>query len=160
MDLAELGREVAAFHLSIRRVQVASGENDFPDILDSQADLTDLEGYYLRPGGNFWTQWSAGHLTGCVGLRNVGDGVGQVKRLAVHPDYRRRGIAEDLMRELVDWARRIGFERLDLLTGAREHARGVYRRVGFITDPFAPIVPDRTMRQWLRPEFDQCRMTR
>lgn len=150
MTLSDLGSQVAAFHLAVRQQQVRDGENDFPDILDSQTDLTDLDGYYRRPGGNFWIARTARthRIVGCVGLRNV-DGVGHVKRLAVHPAMRRRGLATRLMCVLVAWAKGKGFGELTLATGAGEHAHRIYHAVGFGACVFDDDAGDWIMTQRL-----------
>lgn len=47
-------QQIAALHLEVRFLQRADGENQFrTDIFDSQADLSNIEGYYKEPGGNF-----------------------------------------------------------------------------------------------------------
>jgi GNAT superfamily N-acetyltransferase len=45
------------------------------------------------------------------------------------PDFRRRGVASMVVREAIEWCRRMGYERLTL--HASKMGRGVYRRLGF-----------------------------
>lgn len=73
--------------------------------------------------------WEDGKLVGL--LRAVGDGVSVlfVQDLLVLPDYRRRGIASALMRELL--ARYPEVYQLELLTDDTEQTRAFYRSLGF-----------------------------
>lgn len=130
-------REVAELHLQVRRWQVATGQNHFADIHDSQPDLRHVLAYYVEPGGNFWIATTGtGELAGFVGLKNQQDGTGSVKRLAVAPRHQGRGLGYRLITELVHWALHAGFCELHLATGADEKAKGIYRKHGFSTLEF------------------------
>jgi GNAT superfamily N-acetyltransferase len=126
---------IAALHLEIRRWQKKTGQNDFKGhLLGSQADLKDLEHYYIASGGNFFiAKDSVGEIIGFVGLRNDGDGHGSFKRLAVVPAWQRKGVGKALVAETMNWAKLAGFTRLSLQTHSREHARSLYEQFGFQT---------------------------
>ena len=67
--------------------------------------------------------------------------------LVVHPDERKRGIGEALLKTVVDHARAEGVLRITLLTDMQnERAQAMYRRVGFVGSPMKP------MRLKLRPK--------
>ena len=124
--------EIAKLHLASRRWQEKIGQNTFSNILESQKDLNGLEEYYITPGGNFFVaENTKGEVIGFIALRNDGDGKGTIKRLAVLPDYHRRGIARALVGELVDWAKQNGFSKLSLHTNIGEKARPIYEQFGF-----------------------------
>jgi GNAT superfamily N-acetyltransferase len=76
---------------------------------------------------------------GGVGLRPVGagtstgTGVGEVKRLWVHPDWRGRGVARLLMGELESVALALGRTALRIETGARQpEAIALYTSTGWV----------------------------
>ena len=143
--------EVADLHLEIRRWQEATGQNQFADIYDSQPDLRDALGYYVTPGGNFWFATTiTGELAGFVGLKNEGDGIGSVKRLAVSPCYQGRGVGYRLIAELMEWAQRAAFCELYLATGVDEIAKGIYTRHGFVAIEFDEQHRDHLMGCTLR----------
>lgn len=60
--------------------------------------------------------------------------------LVVHPDERKRGIGEALLKVVVDHARSEGVLRITLLTDMQnERAQAMYRRVGFVGSPMKPM---------------------
>jgi amino-acid N-acetyltransferase len=71
-----------------------------------------------------------GRLTGSVGLERYGaDGL--LRSLAVHPDYRNRGLGTHLARRALREARRLGLRRVFLLTetASEYFLRFQFRRV-------------------------------
>jgi GNAT superfamily N-acetyltransferase len=64
---------------------------------------------------------SAGPPLGGVGVRAVGPGLGEVRRLWLDPGWRGQGISRLLMRTLEDAARDLGLTALRLATGERQH---------------------------------------
>jgi GNAT superfamily N-acetyltransferase len=60
--------------------------------------------------------------------------------LVVHPDERKRGIGEALLKQVVAQARAEGVLRITLLTDMQnERAQAMYRRVGFTGSPMKPM---------------------
>jgi GNAT superfamily N-acetyltransferase len=65
-------------------------------------------------------------------VRKLRDGIGEVKRMYVVPEARRRGISRLLLRGLVDEARALGYAELWLETGtAQPEAMALYESEGF-----------------------------
>lgn len=74
---------------------------------------------------------SAGVLVAYAGLWIIRDEA-HITTIAVHPQWRRRGLATHLMHLLIDLARREGALRLTLEVRERnEAALALYRRLGF-----------------------------
>ena len=90
---------------------------------------------YEPPHGLFVVARDDGALAGGVGVRSISpasEALGEVKRLWVRPDLRRRGVASRLMGALEVYARAAGFARLYLETGLRQpEAIALYRREGW-----------------------------
>ena len=60
--------------------------------------------------------------------------------LVVHPDERKRGIGEALLKHVVAHARAEGVLRITLLTDMQnERAQAMYRRAGFVGSPMKPM---------------------
>ena len=60
--------------------------------------------------------------------------------LVVHPEERKRGICEALLKQVVAQARAEGVLRITLLTDMQnERAQAMYRRVGFVGSPMKPM---------------------
>ena len=78
----------------------------------------------------------SGTAVGCGGLRALGDGTGEVKRMYVLPERRGTGAAPRILAALEDWARERGWWRLRLETGDRQpDAVRFYTRSGYAPIP-------------------------
>jgi putative acetyltransferase len=75
---------------------------------------------------------AAGTAVGCGGIRPLGPGSGEVKRMYVEPAARGTGVAAALLRALEDHARGLGITRLLLETGTGQpDAIRFYQREGY-----------------------------
>lgn len=69
-------------------------------------------------------------------IRELGPGVGELKRMYVAPELRGKGIGRALLTRLEAEARALGLTRLVLETGTRQtEALTLYRRAGFTEIP-------------------------
>ena len=98
------------------------------------------------PAGTFLIARTDGRdePVGGVGLRTVGPGIGEVRRLWVDPACRGRGIGRELMAGLEAAASDIGLSVLRLATGDRQpEAVSLYESTGwervFVTPEGAPL---------------------
>lgn len=57
---------------------------------------------------------------GCGALKEYAADIAEVKRMFVHPDYRKQGIAKLILTELEHWAKESGFSACILETGKRQ----------------------------------------
>jgi carbonic anhydrase len=91
-----------------------------------------LPGEYARPGGRLFLASRDGTPVGCVALRRLRRGIGELKRLYVRPVGRREGIGRRLTRAALRYAERLGYSRvvLDSLP-TMSAAVELYRRMGF-----------------------------
>jgi DNA-binding MarR family transcriptional regulator/GNAT superfamily N-acetyltransferase len=97
-----------------------------------------------RPHGAFLVAMSDGLAIGCVGLKGVGAGQAEVKRLWVAPSARGLGLSRRLMDRLEDVARELSIATLRLDTNrALPEAKHLYLKTGwreidrFNDDPYA-----------------------
>jgi GNAT superfamily N-acetyltransferase len=75
---------------------------------------------------------AGGTAVGCGGLRLLGPGSGEVKRMYVEPAARGTGVAAALLRALENHARNLGITRLLLETGTGQpDAIRFYQREGY-----------------------------
>ena len=110
-------------------------------------DLMAEDARTLRaPGGLFLLARSEGSAIACGGLRDLGAGVAEVKRMWVSDDWRGAGLGGRLLRALEEHARALGHRvvRLDtngaLVEAIAMYDRAGYRRIGRYSDnPYAQV---------------------
>jgi putative acetyltransferase len=95
---------------------------------------------------------AGGTAIGCGGLRLLGPGSGEVKRMYVEPAARGTGVAAALLRALEDRARGFGIGRLLLETGTGQpDAIRFYQREGYEPiDAYGPYVGEPLSRCFAR----------
>jgi ribosomal protein S18 acetylase RimI-like enzyme len=98
-----------------------------------ERELAELPGRYSRPEGRLFLAVEGERIMGCVGLRKIGEGVCEMKRLYVRPEYRGRGLGKSLALHLIEEARSAGYAlmRLDTLPAQMGDAVKLYRSLGF-----------------------------
>jgi len=66
------------------------------------------------------------------GVRRLGPGLGEIKRMYVRPEIRGRGVAALLLGALEEWAGRLGYSTVRLDTGPLQpHALALYEQAGY-----------------------------
>src|SRR5690606_35526469 len=82
-----------------------------------------------QPGLTFWTVRIDDALAGCGALLELDGSHGEIKSMRTAADFRRRGVASCMREHIVAVARKRGYHRLSLDTGAGEYfhpARELY----------------------------------
>jgi epoxyqueuosine reductase len=105
-----------------------------------EQELADLPGRYAPPSGRMLLARCGGAFVGCVALRQIGDGLCEMKRLFVQPAFQDQGIGKALAQAIIEEARRIGYKRMRLDT-ILEPAKSLYRSLGFREIPPYQHVP-------------------
>jgi ribosomal protein S18 acetylase RimI-like enzyme len=95
-------------------------------------ELEALPGAYAPPGGLLWIARDGVDAAGCVGLRRVDAGTGEMKRMYVRERYRCSGLGRRLALEVIEAARRLDYARVVLDTLPKlAPAIALYRDLGF-----------------------------
>jgi ribosomal protein S18 acetylase RimI-like enzyme len=121
--------------LAVRSLFVEYAENLGVDLCFQgfQEELDGLPGAYAPPDGRLLLAIDRDRAVGCVAIRNLGEGICEMKRLYVKSTYRGQGLGRRLAEAVIAEARAIGYGRmrLDSLTSLTE-AAGLYRSLGFV----------------------------
>jgi ribosomal protein S18 acetylase RimI-like enzyme len=101
-----------------------------------EEELAGLPGPYVPPVGGIWLATEGELFGGCVGLRPFTSEDGEMKRLYVRQEFRRRGVGRLLAQRAVDAASEYGYRRVCLDTlSSMTAATGLYRSLGFVEVP-------------------------
>ena len=100
------------------------------------------------------TAYWNGEPAGCGGFKPFEPEVAEIKRMFVHPGFRRKGIASALLAALEQWALELGFSSTILETGKNQpEAIAMYQKLGYAIIPnygqYAGIVNSVCMRKIL-----------
>lgn len=100
----------------------------------------DLDGL-RRPEITFWSVLDGDTLVGCGAIKRLDAEHAELKSMRTASARKRSGVASALLEHILAEARRMGFTRLSLETGAAEFfqpARSLYAKFGFdYCEPFA-----------------------
>jgi len=96
-------------------------------------ELATLPGHYAPPDGRLLLAECDGQLAGCVALHKLEDGICEMKRLYLRPQFRGKGLGRSLVDRIIAEARQIGYSRmrLDTVEPVMKDAVGLYRKIGF-----------------------------
>ncbi len=104
-------------------------------------EMAEFPGQYTPPSGGLYVARSEERSIGCIGFRYLQDGVCEMKRLYVQPDYRGNRAGLRLAMRSIEAATAAGyrFMRLDTLQSMKR-ANQLYRTLGFVE--IAPYRPN------------------
>lgn len=94
----------------------------------------------------FWTVWDDEKLIACGAIKHLNDFHAEMKSMRVIASLRGKGVASELMRHILEYAKNKGYKRLSLETGSMEFflpARKLYEKFGFVyCGPFDSYIDD------------------
>jgi len=143
-DLIVIPKSYIVRMISFRRTN--ANDSDFIQLVDQlNAELLVLEGDQHE----FYAQYDKidnikyaivayenNKPVGCGSIKNFGDDSMEIKRMFVHPNLRRSGVASLIIEELEKWSRELGYYTCVLETGTNNpKAVALYNRLGFEVIP-------------------------
>ena len=102
------------------------------DFQDFEKELAKLPGEYAAPDGCLLLAFYGKNFAGCAGLRRLEQGICEMKRMYVRPNFRGKGIGRVMSVRIIEIARAIGYERMRLDTiDTMRTAISLYKSLGF-----------------------------
>ena len=147
-DVRSLMRAFVAWHRE-RHVADLDLIDSYFDEAEWEHELAELPGKYSPPKGSLLIAYHDNKPAGCVALRNLGDGVCEMKRMFIPTHLRGLGIGRVLADQIMADARKAGYRRMRLDTSKRQtEAMRLYERSGFKKiAPYYPLSDD--LKAWL-----------
>ena len=116
-----------------------------------EQDMAKLE-VFLPPYGRLFLAIEGARAAGIACMRRIRKDIGEIKRMYVRPEFRRRGIGRALLEALIAEAQEIGYTtvRLDS-TRFMGAAHSLYRSVGFHEiEPYTGSeIPPEFQQNWI-----------
>ena len=126
---------------------------------DFSRELARLPGAYAPPDGWLLLASSAEAPAGCAGIRKIGNGICELKRMYTRPAYRGQKLGWRMALLLIDKAKELGYRKMRLDTIATMvEAIGLYRSLGFRDIPpyyHNPVPGARFMELDLEPQMNR-----
>jgi len=100
-------------------------------------DLDDVQKSYFENGGVFLVAVNSGQIVGTGAFHHYAEGVCELRRIALLPEYQGRGLGYAMMTKLLHRARSMGYNKMCLWTNRYKLSRAVdfYHRLGFVDVP-------------------------
>ena len=88
--------------------------------------------YILSRGGNIFFVRDNDKIIGTVALMKIEEGVFELTKMAVTPDYQGKNIGQKLMEHTLEYARKQGWKKLIIYSNRKlENAIYIYKKYGF-----------------------------
>lgn len=115
------------------RQLIAEVQAVYVELYGGEDDSPVTAGEFVPPSGTFLVAVNAdADPIGCIAVRCHEENVGEIKRMYVRPEHRRRGYARALLVAAEDRARDLGYSALVLETGEPQpEAQALYESHGY-----------------------------
>lgn len=108
-----------------------------------QLEIDRLPGEYDSPKSCFLMARRGNDVVGCVALRDLGEGIAEMKRMFVRPQAQGSGVGKRLATSVMKIASALGYATMRLNTGPLQtEAVNLYQKLGFkIIKPYYDLPP-------------------
>jgi N-acetylglutamate synthase-like GNAT family acetyltransferase len=119
-------------------LDIQQGEFGIAITYEDQPDLQDVTGFFRNGAGEFWVAIDGTGVVGCVGLLDLGNNQGALRKMFVRKDHRggEDGAARHLLATLLEYAHTHGMKTVYLGTTEKfRAAHRFYEKNGFTLIP-------------------------
>jgi len=113
---------------------------------EGSAHVLDIQGLKV-PSIKFWSLWKNDELMGCGALKFLDRHHGEFKSIRVHDNFRKNGNGIQIIKYLIEEAKKLKIKRLSIETGAGKFfqpARKLFFKCDFVAcSPFAHYKEDK-----------------
>ncbi|MDR2237113.1 MAG: GNAT family N-acetyltransferase [Chryseobacterium sp.] len=135
-DIQEIGNTYSEQVIDLI-LNIQQKEFNIPITIEDQPDLTQIESFYKKAGGNFWCAFVEGELVGSIALVKFDDRAGAIRKMFVKKEFRGKemNIAQNLLEVLINFCHEHGIDDIylgtvDVLKAAmRFYERNHFRQV-------------------------------
>ncbi len=109
-------------------------EFGIPITYEQQPDLMDIASFYQTGGGGFWVTETNAKIIATIGLKDIGNNEGALRKMFVQGDFRGKphNVAGKLLAHLFNHARKNSLQTIYLGTTTKFHAaHKFYEKTGF-----------------------------
>ncbi|PKD20271.1 GNAT family acetyltransferase [Salegentibacter salinarum] len=100
------------------------------------------EKYIIETGGNIFFVKDDKKIIGCVALMKIEDGVFELTKMSVSPEYQGKKIGQKLMEHSLEFAKDQGWDHLIIFSNRKlENAIYIYKKYGFKEIPIGENNP-------------------
>jgi putative acetyltransferase len=97
-----------------------------------EKELSEIESQYNLPYGALVLINQNDLFIGCAGIRKFENGIAELKRMFIQPEFQGHGLGVLLLEKMIGLAKEMGYARIRLDTvGSMSRAIHLYRKLGF-----------------------------
>ncbi len=94
------------------------------------------EKYIIEPGGEIFFVKKAGKIIGCVALMKIDEGIFELTKMAVKPEFRGKKIGHKLLKHSLEASKKKDWAELIIYSNRKlENAIHLYKKFGFVEIP-------------------------
>lgn len=132
MSSISITRYEALYKQEVKNFLISILEGEFGHYNVERPDLGNIAAYYQTDLGNFWVAIKDNKIIGTIGLKDYKDGIGYLQRMSVSKEFRGTGLAQALLKTLIEFAQKNKYKAIYLATSPNMVAANkFYAKEGF-----------------------------